>query len=299
MDLQNHSENLLFKFMPININLVRLLINHEIWFSPYSELNDPHEGVFQIADFKLPSDKTLMKYFDKRKLRTRYSYSSEEYVSRIKSDRTVLDKDIKQELINDYFNLNKVASFSLTYEEILLWSHYANEHRGVCLVFDKEILENETPELDYTFEKVSKQKVKYLKRKKIKIVFRHNKDNVFLAISNFDDVAFRKLRSWSYEKEYRILVKHHNLDKNNDGVPINFNKQALRGIIFGERCSSQDVELMRSLLSSSGYVTKDFLWGFSRIIPHNGRIVTTKNFGKISSKDLSGINRRWGESFFY
>ena len=64
MEIQNLDESLLFKFTPINFNLIKLLINSEIWFSSLYKLNDPFEVEFEMERMKeLPNDEFLMEWY--------------------------------------------------------------------------------------------------------------------------------------------------------------------------------------------------------------------------------------------
>lgn len=88
-----------------------------------------------------------------------------------------------------------------------LWGHYAQKGNGVCLVFDKEIME-------------SRLKKKFGNRVIVKpIVYQQDFTNALFvggetkeeAIdylqNKIEDIMFTKSLDWKYEKEYRILVK--------------------------------------------------------------------------------------------
>jgi hypothetical protein len=47
----------------------------------------------------------------------------------------MLARDIKDEL-DDEFSQHGVLSLSATWSSALMWSHYADEHRGICVEYD-------------------------------------------------------------------------------------------------------------------------------------------------------------------
>lgn len=95
--------------------------------------------------------------------------------------------DIRNEVSKKY----GLLCFSKIWEEPLLWGHYAEKHKGVAIGF--EILEDEILRVEYSPE---------LKRTKFELA-NSKEENEKLFI----ELAKTKSEKWSYEKEYRILVK--------------------------------------------------------------------------------------------
>lgn len=105
-------------------------------------------------------------------------------------------KEFKKRKI--YHNIRRAVSkkygllcFSKEWREPLLWGHYADKHKGVAIGF--EILEGEVLKVGYNsgpkrtrFELTNNQK---------------EGEKLFLSL------AQTKYEKWSYEEEYRIIVK--------------------------------------------------------------------------------------------
>jgi len=87
-----------------------------------------------------------------------------------------------------------VISFSETYDNLLMWTHYANEHKGIVIAFD----ENEV-----SFEKYKKKlkTVKYRKR----IPYHLLKVDI-LNDESIIQLFEYKSDEWIYEKEHRIIL---------------------------------------------------------------------------------------------
>jgi hypothetical protein len=83
-----------------------------------------------------------------------------------------------------------IACFSEIPTNILMWSHYAASHTGVCVGFDNTIHNQifaEAKQVDYSRNYESLRNLTGDEKRQIEIVF------------------FTKSRDWAYEKEWRIL----------------------------------------------------------------------------------------------
>lgn len=107
--------------------------------------------------------------------------------------------------------------------DILMWSHYADFHQGVCLQFDG---------LSPFF--ATAHRVNYLAdRPRI---------NPFLDSTEqmMEAALLAKAQHWSYEKEWRVLQYLGGPDK------YKFPPEALVGVVLGSRISSADEETVRA-----------------------------------------------------
>jgi len=81
--------------------------------------------------------------------------------------------------------------FSQGWGEPLLWSHYADRHRGIAIGF--EILQDEVVEVSYSSDPI---------RRQIELT-----NNLEANERLFLDLAKVKYKGWEYEDEVRILVE--------------------------------------------------------------------------------------------
>ena len=84
-----------------------------------------------------------------------------------------------------------------------MWGHYGDKGKGVCFIFDKDKLLNSISPGIYH------DKVEYVSPDYSFSVFFRVKDNVIEPFTNqdIDEFFFKKTCDWSYEQEYRLLVK--------------------------------------------------------------------------------------------
>ncbi|NTE83765.1 DUF2971 domain-containing protein [Agrobacterium tumefaciens] len=127
-------------------------------------------------------------------------------------------------LQRDIFNeQGGIICMSADWQNTMMWGHYADNHRGVCLVFDcDEDLWNKVdyrkdrrPSLrEFGLERLSEMKEEHYRK-----------------------LALMKSAEWSYEKEYRRFEPFDHYDFVNDIHFCPFDEyMQLKGILFGMRC---------------------------------------------------------------
>lgn len=127
-----------------------------------------------------------------------------------------------------------ILCFSQTWEEQLLWAHYADKHKGIALGF--EIPEGELLKVTYVCNEI---------RTKIELTDDQN-DNE----QKFLDLAKIKFQEWEYEKEYRLLVPLEDCERENGYYFISFGDNLkLRKIVLGCRFNHKKQEIRISELA--------------------------------------------------
>jgi hypothetical protein len=122
-----------------------------------------------------------------------------------------------------------VICFSETWKSNLMWAHYADKHRGLCLGFDIP----EGPALT---------KIKYVKSR-IAIPENFKETLHLIAKDLFSTILEVKSSQWAYEKEHRLRIR---LQEKRDGIYYQkFDSiLSLSQVIIGARCklSIEDVK---------------------------------------------------------
>jgi hypothetical protein len=114
----------------------------------------------------------------------------------------------------------------------LLWSHYADKHRGICLGFDVD--DRGLRPVDYVEERSD-------------LTMPPTKETA-------DELLFSKYRDWQYEEELRNWFK---LDEREDGhyfYPFDDFVQ-LREVIIGPLCATQKEDIENALKTYQDTVT--------------------------------------------
>lgn len=126
--------------------------------------------------------------------------------------------------------------FSETYKQVLMWSHYAQKHKGVCLGFNVKPIQHISSSEDFFVHGV-------------------NYPNQVVPVDYFSDIAqvvkhwvFTKAPCWAYEKEVRAVM---------NGMPassdIQFDKACLKEIYFGCRTTANQRSSLTKLLKATGF----------------------------------------------
>ncbi|MEP5366130.1 MAG: DUF2971 domain-containing protein [Reichenbachiella sp.] len=216
------SNRLIYKYSAISLNSLKNIINTSLYFSSPNEFNDPFDCrfVLQLNDITINGVKSFYKgkSLSKDTLRSK--------IDLFKKDKNL----IVQEIEDDYNqNLRKdfgVTCFSETEDNILMWAHYADNFKGFCLIFDRQI----HPEF------FQGNKVQY-------------KDEI--TIAEYDgnrkfesgEIFLTKLKLWEYEREVRSIAK---LDGGDN--PVKFNPRSLTGVIFGNKMKQSDKKMIKHLI---------------------------------------------------
>lgn len=224
-----HMENFLyFKFRPVNKFLIDSLVNRTLYFARPSRLNDPFDCQ---VDLRKSAQHAI----------TRMTGSKRDILKRIFQADGYFDA-IQQRMANV-----GVCSFSLKLEEPLLWSHYADEHRGVCLLYQfnenflmdrkneivgvSDITYGENPLSDWIMDSIPDQ---------IEDTFYERFTTELLK-----RVLIIKGSGWAYEHEARII-------REQEGT-FSIPKGCLKQVCFGLKISSSDMNLVKQIVEGAGY----------------------------------------------
>ena len=130
----------LYKFEKINVQTLQNLRNAQIYFIHLQALNDPFDCSVLEASVILGNNEIVEIY--KRYLKVENKLVNHE----INSIKDISQEDINQIHTTSEKNLENqqeefltqigCSCFSEVRDNILLWSHYADGHKGICLEFD-------------------------------------------------------------------------------------------------------------------------------------------------------------------
>ena len=226
----NHDRTYFFKFMPADT--AKVVLNNESlrWREP-RQFNDPfdHQMSFifpfsheQLTDLLIKETMRLV-YDDDQTVLEETLLSKAIQVLRLSKNgipkdevvKTITDGAVTYEnqfdeyqsninsLITGCLNKSRVLCVTETNENVVMWSHYANEHRGVCLRLecidevDNTLLIAKPVCYQDTFPvfPTAEEFVRHLTGEKLiefsKLLF---------------EIPYVKHQDWSYEKEWRVYV---------------------------------------------------------------------------------------------
>lgn len=203
---------------------INSLIEPVIRLSPPPTLNDPFEPLLnedvknniikksELSDFDISVGQRFPKKFEK----------------------TLISKKISEE-IDSY----AIVSLSETPRNLLMWAHYSNEHKGICIGFKKNFLESlpdNKCKTTFGVESYQPVKVNYdnLRPQNIteEIPAKNEiKKHLQLQLTTKSD-------DWMYEKEHRCIIPmgwadEMNVRKDTDTEKEITNSEIIQGLVSG------------------------------------------------------------------
>lgn len=202
---------------------LQFLDNMQLYFALAKEFNDPFECRANIDVYNSQDEWA--------------NYLRGQGVAYVKADQLAYDiahdplkaENVIKKAIDDVLQTTGFFCGSVKDDDILMWSHYAKDHKGICLKFDmKEDLEF------FYFPKKVEYHPELLK-------YNYLRDN-----NGPINSIFRKYDTWAYEEEYRIAKQgFHGLRK--------VKPSALSEIIFGCKIDPKDKVDIIQKVKSKGY----------------------------------------------
>lgn len=127
-----------------------------------------------------------------------------------------------------------VCCFSKNMNEILMWSHYADNHKGLCLEFEidyNDDMRGKLFEIDYHNDITYLEEIKTTSSGYLDL---NSKTNGKFIMSKF--------KTWSYEEELRTYIISENKNANGEERPF---LGKLTAIYFGKKSNGDDIELIK------------------------------------------------------
>jgi len=236
-----------YKYYKLNNYTEKVLSESKIWFGSPLNFNDPFDC--QLTPNTTNTEKEIEGY-----LKANTSFNRVKRREAIKGIRNgnISWREAITNSLNKITSNSGITSFCGSNTNILMWSHYSDSHKGICLKFDL----SKSPE---TF--LYPIKIIYTKEYPT-FNFLNKKDDIieFLFQTKSD--------LWEYESELRVV-------KPTIGA-YPFSKKSLTEITFGCKTDLKDIEKYIGLLKDKNY--------------HNCKVTKTKPSPSKFTLELIDIN---------
>ncbi|HDJ1439476.1 TPA: DUF2971 domain-containing protein [Serratia rubidaea] len=153
------------------------------------------------------------------------------------------DRKIYEEYLHQQLSSVGICSFSKARKNQLMWSHYADEHKGVCIGFKEQKVRPQGSNI-YPIDVTYQDKYPFEN-----IIERFNHFEKTPGVNNLNaiigDIIYSilgtKYTSWKYERERRLVFAK--------SVAHKFEPEAVNSIAFGLRMAERDRKTLWNLLS--------------------------------------------------
>lgn len=264
IDLELESGKYLFKYCKFNVNALQMLINKRLYFCAPNKLNDPLDGKLstRIINEENVSNLTIQMMRKYGFLLTDADAYDFELNRKEPINKALIRLKLKSYVEHLQNSYTGVCCFSSKiWDKNQMWSHYADEARGLCLVFDKNELiqsvkKNFDEELRSSVYKFHHRNITYRGIKPINIIIKNS--GIFSYQCNN---LFHKTKHWSYEKEYRFVLQKFDesqFDLKMFGIfPFMlFDDECLKYVVMGQRIAAEDKLILNHLSENSIFKAK-------------------------------------------
>ncbi|WP_165724953.1 DUF2971 domain-containing protein [Pseudoalteromonas sp. SA25] len=206
----------IFRYRDISVNSLLEITTSSFYASKPSAFNDPFDCDF-YWDGQLNEDLK------------NHLVSINNTQGQLKFDKVEMSS-LEEGIKNDVQNLG-IVCFTTDPLNPLMWAHYSNSHRGICIEYKVEgVLESETF-----------RKVKYNRADKVIVNSFELIKNGYDMGSFFDDIVYSKLKEWKYEEEWRLMLIQPTKRLISLASPI-------ESVTFGLKCPDAEVIKVLNIL---------------------------------------------------
>ena len=274
--METYFKNCLFRYRKFDDNArnIEALKQNRLYFSTPANFNDPYDNRMYVdkekiefvirenwehmEDFlnRLQKDNALMAHFG------RMLWTSNKKVEFQNAFLDMVNGTVDK-VRDNYRNYMKIICFSEEYDSELMWSHYAEDHKGFLIAYEKTDIENSVVFNKHN-EKIDK------KIKLLKVQYTNKQVNMTKSIhdfllkhcfpSNMDvsaipeipnrilrDMATTKSESWEYEREWRLIPRIIDI---NEESPITYVEMKPKAIIAGTQCTNENKDILKNIAKS-------------------------------------------------
>ena len=211
--------SLLYKYREFSENTDKIILNSELYFASHNSFNDPFDCNLEFREIDSYTNQEFEEYCKREQI----NEQKDEYLKKLKEDLIKAKSEVG------------ILCMSKNYQNILMWSHYAKNHEGLCFGFEYGF---------YDKSKITYTEVKYSKNEEYGLIsfFEPQKDEIKRIFST-------KSKFWKYEKEIRLL----DLKGGETIGTKKFIKECLKEIIFGCKANETNIKKIIQLCKLNGF----------------------------------------------
>ncbi|WP_444936035.1 DUF2971 domain-containing protein [Microbulbifer sp. JMSA004] len=204
---------------------MKMLVNKEMWLPKPEHFNDPFDCSLTPGGIKTTDDQLhqlselIRELYDSAEAEKQIAEIIER--NSLKPVKEVEDTSIKKHM--NEARESGVFSLSEKNDDILMWAHYANNHTGFCVEFERKNIENNFLS-HFMCRKVS---------------YTSEYPNLNRIIDLLDVNLFTKAKGWEYEAEWRLVAKRGNVI-----LPL---PAPITAIYFGLRSNEESVKTVKNI----------------------------------------------------
>lgn len=203
-----HIPQKLYKYQPLSERNIDSLKNNKLWFSNAQNLNDPFD--------------CKATYFN-----------NEELLNRLTNRSVIEEKDAINQSLDYLQSIVKITCFTEDPFNMPMWAHYGDNHKGICVEYDLTQLPLES-DFSKGLYPVGYEDKRYDVTNLVKMIL-EEEPNMKVSLLFF--IMLLKHKSWSYEKEWRIILSDSRHSGGLESFPVK-----PTAVYFGLNSSQEEIE---------------------------------------------------------
>ncbi len=235
-------------------NTLAMISHGEIFFSSARRFNDPFDSAvgFDLDQPRLVQQRWLLRVLARERPdmnRRQRRAEAKRTMQNTPADGTETLGVIHQRLQENLYRTFGIFCTSHTEDNLLMWAHYASDHKGIVLKLSKNALQEAALKRMYQRGSIIEA---------IKVRYRHEMEP-YSAFARLDEatkdeylgaVIGTKSKHWKYEEEYRLITW------NEVDCVVECGPSLVEAVILGCRISREDEQDVRRALEESGSTAK-------------------------------------------
>ena len=285
---------ILYKYVPCDKYAKENLKESQLRFSTPENFNDPFD-IYPQFDVKAERESMLTLF--KREQQAKFGLEYQTAVDDL-SDEEILNIFHQTYNRNDATAKQGITCFSKDRDNMLMWSHYADKHSGICLGFEFDVNDEH---LEKFFDDSKNFKIPFNSKacKLIPINYVSVNDRpkfTFKDVINSSEENFMykimstKYDMWKEEHEVRIMV--HGGNQKIFPTQLHYKTENLKEIIFGTRTSLKNVVTIYNVMKNF-QTFNEIAFRFSTLSCNNYAL----NIVSIASKELNMLEDNYNKLY--
>lgn len=257
----------LVRFRAISFNNLEALKNDRLYYSTPNNFNDLYDTLIYANYLQILQDvshniengmDSYLEQLKNKDIQNAKNIAGIGYVMWNGSNRDKLLDGFFQQIgeavktVKETLHRNvRIICFSEEYLSMLMWSHYADNHKGFAIVYDRNDIENAE---NYTNSGEPIRKKSLLKQVTyaevqtdltleiedyVRVHHMPHLGDVSAPIPNLSQDKLRRMMTekspdWSYEKEWRVIPRHISLKQESN---LGYMYVKPKAVILGSKCS--------------------------------------------------------------
>lgn len=214
-----------------------ILLKNQLFFASPKYFNDPFDCRIPLDFFLLDSAEKIDTYIDKiisvnfDKLLQRgvdINKGKEKYRDKLLNSPDIFQEEFNKLYFTSVDNHFGIFSASVNWDNLLMWSHYANQHKGFCIG-------------------INQNKIKVLCKDIQQSYVYYPKDDSFPSINPIESESpfsvitqtTTKSNNWDYEEEYRLIMLFYSKIPSDEDRCLIIPNDFISEIIIGLNSSSE------------------------------------------------------------